>query len=74
MMMCFAGGLLTAPLCGEPVLGALTDDPVRLLIATVLWYLIFFAPKDMVHKIMTEQKAVKIPLYAIKGAFDIKTH
>lgn len=67
MMTCFAGGLLTAPLCGEPVLGALIDDPMRLCIATGLWWLIFYAPKDMVHKVMKEQKAVKLPLYIIKG-------
>lgn len=66
MMVCFAGGILAAPLCGEPMLSALVDDPMRLLIATALWYMMFYFPKDMIYK---ASKQAKIPLYTIKGLY-----
>ena len=69
MMTCFAGSLLTAPLCGEPLLEGLTEDPKRLVIATALWYALFYLPRDVVYNFVADTKALKVPLYAIKGAF-----
>ena len=66
MMVCFAGGLLVAPLCGEPVLPALVDDPVRLLIASALWYVMFYSPKDLAYDL---SKKAKLPLYVVKGMY-----
>ena len=71
MMTCFAGGLLTAPLGGEPVLEGLTEDPKRLVIATALWYALFYIPKDTIYNFVSNTKAVKIPLYAMKGTFEV---
>ena len=67
MMTCFAGSILTAPLCGEPLLEGLTEDPMRLIIATALWYVLFYLPKDTVYNFLSNNKAVKVPLYAMKG-------
>ena len=67
MMTCFAGGILTAPFCGEPLLGGLTEDPIRLMMATALWYALFYLPKDTVYNFVSNTKAVKVPLYAVKG-------
>ena len=69
MMTCFAGSLLTAPLCGEPLLAGLTEDPKRLVIATALWYALFYLPRDVVYNFVADTKALKVPLYAIKGRF-----
>lgn len=69
MVTCFAGGILVGLLCGEPILGSVFNDPVRLLIATWLWYITFFAPKDLFHKLTKEQKAIQVPLAAIKGLY-----
>ena len=52
MLTCFAGGLLAAPLCGEPVLSALLGDPTRIAMATALWYLVFYSPSDAVAKVL----------------------
>ena len=68
MFVCFAGGLLVAPLCGEPVLSSLTEDPLRLLIASVLWYLMFYCPQDLFYT-LTVKQAAKIPLYLMKGLY-----
>ena len=67
MMICFAGALIVNPLCGESPLEAL-EDPVRIAIATVLWYLMFYSPKDVVYHI-SKMLPVKVPLYLIKGLY-----
>ena len=67
MMTCFAGGILTAPLCGEPLLEGLTEDPIRLMMATALWYALFYLPKDAVYNFVSSTKAIKVPLYTLKG-------
>ena len=67
MMVCFAGALIVNPLCGESPLEAL-EDPLRIAIATVLWYLMFYAPKDAVYN-LSKALPVKVPLYLIKGMY-----
>ena len=67
MMVCFAGALLVNPLCGESPLEFL-EDPLRIGIATLLWYLMFYSPKDVVYGI-SKSLAVKTPLYVIKGLY-----
>ena len=52
--------------CGEAVLPALLADPLRLFLATMLWYGFFFGPKDWPFKV-AEKAYVKLPLCAIKG-------
>ena len=41
MLSCFAGGVLVAPLCGEPIMAAFADG-VKVLIASLLWFLIYY--------------------------------
>ena len=67
MMVCFAGALIVNPLCGESPLEAL-EDPLRIAIATVLWYLMFYAPKDAIYN-LSKALPVKVPLYLIKGMY-----
>ena len=67
MMVCFAGALIVNPLCGESPLEFL-EDPIRIAIATLLWYLMFYSPKDVVYNI-SKILPVKVPLYLIKGLY-----
>ena len=69
----FAGGFLVAPLCGEPVLDAV-NDPMRLVIFTILWYLLYYTPGDIVYK-ASKMLPVKLILYVLKGMylFDLTT-
>ena len=67
MMVCFAGALIVNPLCGESPLEFL-EDPVRIAIASLLWYLMFYSPKDIVYEV-SKKLPVKAPLYLIKGLY-----
>ena len=66
-LISFAGSFLVNPLCGEPVL-EVVGDPLRLLIFTVLWYLMFYSPGDHVYH-LSKTKPFKIPLYVLKGMY-----
>lgn len=68
MLTCFAGGLLVTPLCGEPVLDSLFGDPQRLLAATVIWYLIFYSPRDAVNNVLNQTPA-KAPIGLVKALY-----
>ncbi|KAL1429255.1 hypothetical protein MTO96_016470 [Rhipicephalus appendiculatus] len=50
MLSIFAGGFLSAFLLGEPVLGAVKNNQ-QILLATAVWYAIFYSPFDIVYKI-----------------------
>lgn len=50
MMLCFAGGILGNFLLGEPLLTPLQSEK-EVLTATLVWYLINYAPFDFVYKI-----------------------
>merc|ERR1712045_1024472 len=65
MISCFAGGLLVNPLCGEPVLAAL-NDTTKVLIATLLWFLLYYCPKDLAHT-ATKLFPVRLAMYIVKG-------
>ena len=67
LLVCFAGGFLVNPLCGEPVLEVLAD-PWRLAIFTLLWYLLFYSPGDHVYT-LSKLKPVKAFLYVLKGLY-----
>uniref|UniRef100_A0A915C9Q4 Uncharacterized protein n=1 Tax=Parascaris univalens TaxID=6257 RepID=A0A915C9Q4_PARUN len=49
MLMCFAGSFLANFLLGEPVIAPFKrhDD---ILVATAIWYLVFYSPFDIVYK------------------------
>ena len=67
MMTCFAGALIVNPLCGESPLEFL-EDPLRIAIATLLWYLMFYGPKDIIYE-TSKILPVKTGLYLIKGLY-----
>jgi type IV secretory pathway VirB3-like protein len=50
MMLCFAGGILGNFLLGEPLLSPFQSER-EVLIATLVWYLINYAPFDFVYKL-----------------------
>ena len=58
---------MVAPLCGEPVLDAV-GDPLRLLIFTVLWFLMYYTPGDIAYK-GSKIFPVKVGLYVLKGMY-----
>ena len=67
LLLCFAGGFLVGPLCGEPILEAV-NDPLRLAIFTVLWYLMFYTPGDHFYT-LSKLKPLKIVMYLGKGLY-----
>ena len=67
MLSCFAGGLLVAPLCGEPLLGALGDS-TKLGLATLLWFLLYYCPQDLAFQ-TSKMFPVRIIMYTIKGIY-----
>ena len=67
MLSCFAGGLLVAPLCGEPILAALGDS-TKLGMATLLWFLLYYCPQDLAYQI-SKMFPVRIIMYTIKGIY-----
>jgi len=67
MMSCFAGGLLVAPLCGEPLLSAFGDN-IKLVMATVLWFLIYYSPQDIAYQV-TKMFPVRLVMYCLKGIY-----
>ncbi len=56
-----------SPLCGEPVLETI-NDPLRLAVFTLLWFLMFYVPGDFVYT-LSKVKPVKIGLYVLKGLY-----
>uniref|UniRef100_A0A1I7ZA73 Trimeric intracellular cation channel type B n=1 Tax=Steinernema glaseri TaxID=37863 RepID=A0A1I7ZA73_9BILA len=64
MLMCFAGSFLANFLLGEPVIAPFKrhDD---ILLATVVWYLVFYSPFDIVYK-FSKMTPVKIALSVLK--------
>ncbi|KAH7723121.1 Protein Y57A10A.10 [Aphelenchoides avenae] len=64
MVVCFAGSLLANFLLGEPVIATFKkhDD---ILLATIVWYLVFYSPFDLVYKV-SKILPVKIVLCILK--------
>lgn len=50
MFSAFAGNFLACFLLGEPIIGALKSTN-HILVATAVWYAIFYMPADFVYKI-----------------------
>jgi len=67
MLSCFAGGVLVAPLCGEPILGAFGDS-TKLGLATLLWFLLYYCPQDLAYN-FSKMFPVRIMMYTIKGVY-----
>ncbi|CAD5216355.1 unnamed protein product [Bursaphelenchus xylophilus] len=64
MVVCFAGNFLANFLLGEPVVATFKrhDD---VLLATIVWYLVFYSPFDIVYK-LTKIMPIKIFLCILK--------
>lgn len=64
MMMCFGGTFLANFLLGEPVLAPFKrhDD---VLLASVVWYLVFYSPFDIVYK-LAKFLPIKVALAILK--------
>ncbi|GMR39621.1 hypothetical protein PMAYCL1PPCAC_09816, partial [Pristionchus mayeri] len=64
MLMCFADSFLASFLLGEPLITPFKrhDD---ILLATLIWYLVFYAPFDAIYK-MTKITPVKVVLSIMK--------
>ncbi|KAB7504219.1 Trimeric intracellular cation channel type B-B [Armadillidium nasatum] len=78
MISIFAGGLLSNWLLGEPILGAIKNNQ-QLLLATVVWYVIFYSPFDIGYKIakflpMKVLAAAMKEVYRVKKINDGVTH
>jgi len=70
MVAVFSGGLLVGLLLGEPPLAALKNNQMVLL-ASAVWYLIFYSPFDVGYK-MAKFLPIKIALSAMKEVYRVK--
>lgn len=68
MILCFAGNILTTALCGQSMLQSITEDNLRLASATIIWYLIFYSPKDVGVSIL-RSTLLRIPVSVMKGLY-----
>jgi len=50
MLMCFAGSIIANLLLGEPAITPFKDHRA-VLTSTVVWYLVFYSPFDLVYKV-----------------------
>lgn len=64
MLLCFGGPMVTHFLLGEPILDDFKTHQ-NLLIASVVWYLVFFSPFDLFYKVV-KFLPVKMVLSACK--------
>ncbi|XP_076643851.1 trimeric intracellular cation channel type 1B.1 [Halictus rubicundus] len=78
MLVTFASGMVCNALLGEPVLAPLKNTP-QVLVATVVWYVIFYTPFDIGYKV-AKFLPVKIvcatlkEIYRCKKVYDGVTH
>ncbi|KAH0534600.1 trimeric intracellular cation channel type 1B.1 [Cotesia glomerata] len=78
MLVVFAGGMLCNGLIGEPILAPLKNTP-QVIVATVVWYVIFYTPFDIGYKV-AKFLPVKIlfsamkEIYRCKKVYDGVTH
>jgi len=70
MISIFAGGLICNWLLGEPILGALKNNQ-QLMVATAVWYLIFYSPFDVGYKVC-KFLPIKVLLAAMKEVYRVK--
>jgi len=70
MVTTFAGLILVALLCGEPIIGALASLE-SMTLASIVWYLVFYSPGDIFITI-AEFFPVKIILVLLKEIFRAK--
>ncbi|CAB55030.2 Trimeric intracellular cation channel type 1B.1 [Caenorhabditis elegans] len=72
MLMCFADAFLANFLLGEPVIAPFKrhDD---IILATIIWYLVFYAPFDGIYKIakITPVKCVLAVMKEVKRAYKV---
>jgi len=66
----FSGGLMVGVLLAEPPLAALKNNQM-VLMATVVWYLIFYSPFDVGYKV-AKFLPVKVALSAMKEVYRVK--
>ncbi|KAI0227994.1 Trimeric intracellular cation channel type 1B.1, partial [Lamellibrachia satsuma] len=64
MLMCFGGGIIGNLLVGDQVMGPFKDHQA-VITATVVWYLINFAPFDIVYK-FTKLLPVRLMIFCMK--------
>ena len=70
MCSIFSGGILSNFLLGEPILGVFKNSN-SLMLATVVWYLIFYSPFDMIYR-FCKFLPVKIILATMKEVIRCK--
>jgi len=70
MLVVFAGGMVANGLLAEPVLAPLKNTP-QLLVATAVWYVVFYTPMDLGYK-LAKFLPVKIIFSAMKEIYRCK--
>lgn len=78
MLVVFAGGMLCNAMLGEPILAPLKDNK-QILLATLVWYVVFYMPFDIGYK-LAKFLPIKIvcaamkEIYRCKKVYDGVTH
>lgn len=62
--VCFAGSFLANFLLGEPVIATFKRHE-DILLATIVWYLVFYSPFDVIYK-LSKFLPLKVALYILK--------
>jgi len=70
MSASFAGSLLANPLLGKPVLAAVSNE-TQVMLATLVWWAIFYSPGDLVYTIVKNQ-ALYVPICVVKEIYRAK--
>ncbi|XP_027882117.1 trimeric intracellular cation channel type B isoform X1 [Xiphophorus couchianus] len=64
MLHCFGGAVLTGIMLAEPPIGPLSNSD-NILLASIIWYLIFYCPMDWVYS-FTTLTPIRVVLSAMK--------
>merc|ERR1719499_1200863 len=62
LLTCLAGGILSNLLLGLPLLNDLNNGTLYLSMLVASWYLVFYSPFDVFHRLCTSTLALKLPL------------
>ncbi|XP_037547931.1 trimeric intracellular cation channel type B [Nematolebias whitei] len=64
MLYCFGGSVLSGIMLAEPPVAPLSNGPV-ILLASLVWYLVFYSPMDMVYS-CTALPPIRVVLSGLK--------
>lgn len=65
MLFCFGGAVLSGIMMAEPPIAPLSNS-TNILIASFIWYLVFYCPQDMMYTLAATVAPIRLVLTAMK--------